>query len=222
MHKNMKSGGSLNDLNLRAVENYREYLRIPSVHPDINYDDCVAFLLRQADSLQLPVHVHHVRPDKPVVVITWEGTDPIKPSILLNSHMDVVPVFEHEWTYPPFDAHMDEQGNIYARGAQDTKVLGIQYLEAIHRLKLNGQRLSRTVHVSFVPDEEIGGELGMKKYVRSEHFKSLNVGFALDENVSSSTPTFVVAFDEKIKLGLMIKCKERLRKPSCRMSTSVT
>lgn len=28
------------------------------------------------------------------MVITWLGTEPEKPSILLNSHMDVVPVFE--------------------------------------------------------------------------------------------------------------------------------
>ena len=28
-----------------------------------------------------------------VVIITWEGTDPSLPSIMLNSHIDVVPVF---------------------------------------------------------------------------------------------------------------------------------
>ena len=27
------------------------------------------------------------------VVITWEGQDPSLPSIILNSHIDVVPVF---------------------------------------------------------------------------------------------------------------------------------
>lgn len=102
---------------------------------------------------------------------------------------------------------MDEQGDIYARGAQDTKALGIQYLEAIRRLKLNGQRISRTVHVSFVPDEEIGGELGMKEYVRSEHFESLNVGFALDEGTGYTDSTFFVSNDEKTKLCFKIKCE---------------
>ncbi|KOB72895.1 Aminoacylase, partial [Operophtera brumata] len=33
-------------------------------------------------------------PKKPVVVITWQGAQPELPSILLNSHMDVVPVYE--------------------------------------------------------------------------------------------------------------------------------
>ena len=34
-----------------------------------------------------------VKPDKPVFVMSWEGKKPKLPSILLNSHMDVVPVF---------------------------------------------------------------------------------------------------------------------------------
>ena len=29
----------------------------------------------------------------PVVVLTWKGTDPNCRSVMLNSHMDVVPVF---------------------------------------------------------------------------------------------------------------------------------
>ena len=28
-----------------------------------------------------------------MVIITWEGSNPSLPSIMLNSHMDVVPVF---------------------------------------------------------------------------------------------------------------------------------
>lgn len=46
---------------------------------------------------------------------------------------------------------MDEDGNIFARGAQDMKSVAIQYLEAIRRLILNGQKNKRTVYLSFVP-----------------------------------------------------------------------
>jgi aminoacylase len=38
--------------------------------------------------------VYKVVENKPIVVLTWMGQDPSLPSILLNSHMDVVPVFE--------------------------------------------------------------------------------------------------------------------------------
>lgn len=99
-----------------------------------------------------------------VLILTWPGTNPHLRSILLNSHTDVVPVFEvlgqgegwdgdggktgggrrrgvgachapvpswplspqEHWTYPPFEAVKDSQGNIYARGAQDMKCVSIQ------------------------------------------------------------------------------------------------
>ena len=33
---------------------------------------------------------------------------------------------QEHWTYPPFEAVKDSQGNIYARGAQDMKCVSIQ------------------------------------------------------------------------------------------------
>lgn len=44
-----------------------------------------------------------------------------------------------------------ENGKIYARGTQDMKSVGIQYLEAVRYLKEEGQRFKRTIHLSFVP-----------------------------------------------------------------------
>lgn len=41
-------------------------------------------------------------------------------SILLNSHMDVVPVFEEYWIVPPFSGEIRD-GKIYGRGTQDMK-----------------------------------------------------------------------------------------------------
>lgn len=193
-------------LDATAVENFREYLRIPSVQPNINYDDCVAFLQKQAESLDLPVKVYHVHPNKPIVVLTWIGLQPSEPAILLNSHMDVVPVFEDKWTYPPFGAHMDEQGNIYARGSQDMKCVGIQYLEAIRRMKLAGQRFKRTIHISFVPDEEIGGVLGMEDFVHTKDFQALNVGFALDEGVACPEEQFYLFYGERSIWHVVVEC----------------
>lgn len=103
--------------------------------------------------MDIPVELHYPSGEstKPVAVMTWFGTDTHLPSILLNSHMDVVPVFEQYWTHPPFAAEIDESGNIYARGAQDMKSVGMQYLGAIKMLKDQGIRLKRTVHIIYVP-----------------------------------------------------------------------
>nr|CAD7403104.1 unnamed protein product [Timema poppensis] len=74
------SAEKLSEAEIEAIANFREYLRIPSVHPNINYDECVSFLRRQASSLGLPIQVYHVVEGKPIVVITWRGSEPALPS----------------------------------------------------------------------------------------------------------------------------------------------
>lgn len=155
----------------------RQYLQIRTVQPKPNYsktiyfcwhinnvnfivfvfvaEPAVQFLKKQAHSLGLTFSVHYpVDKENPVVVMTWIGSQPELPSIMLNSHMDVVPVFEEHWSHPPFAAEMNENGDIFARGSQDTKSIGIQYLAAIRALKRKDIfQLNRTIHVVFVPDE---------------------------------------------------------------------
>lgn len=111
--------------------------------------------------------------------------------------MDVVPVHEDRWTHPPFGANIDENGNIFARGSQDDKAIGMQYLAAIRILKREGVQPKRTIHVTFVPEEEIGGEFGMKAFVQSDAFKSLNVGFALDESCACPLNSTMVFYAER-------------------------
>lgn len=112
------------------------------------------FLKKLATDLDLEVSVlYPANADNPVVVMTWKGSRPELPSILLNSHMDVIPAIEEYWTYPPFDAKIDAaNGDIYARGAQNMKSIGMQYLAAIRALKRNGiKQLKRTIHIVYVP-----------------------------------------------------------------------
>lgn len=189
-----------------AIKNFREYLKIPSVQPNVNYDACVSFLRAQAAGLGLPARVYEPLRGKPIVVLTWPGVEPALPAVLLNSHMDVVPVFQNSWKHPPFSAHMDADGKIFARGSQDMKCVGIQYLEAIRRLQQDGVRLKRTLHISFVPDEEIGGHDGMAKFVHTEDFKSLNVGFALDEGMANPGEEFILFYGERSIWQLHIHC----------------
>ncbi|KAH8330623.1 hypothetical protein KR067_005856 [Drosophila pandora] len=180
------------------IEYLREYLRIPSVHPDPDYKPCLEFLQRQAEDLELPLRVYYPENEQnPIVVLTWEGRQPELPSILLNSHMDVVPVFPENWKHPPFAAEMDEEGRIFARGAQDMKSVGMQYLAAIRALKKEGARLKRTIHISFVADEEMGGRRGMRPFVTTDHFRALNVGFGMDEGLASPDEEFPVFYAER-------------------------
>ena len=53
----------------------------------------------------LEVATYQLAAGKPILVLTWRGLEPGLASVLLNSHMDVVPVFPEHWTHPPFAAH---------------------------------------------------------------------------------------------------------------------
>merc|ERR1719383_498569 len=138
--------------------------------------------------------------------MTWEGTEPSLPAVLLNSHTDVVPVFPEHWIYEPFSAHKDEKGNIYGRGTQDMKCVGIQHLEAVKRLKSNGVKLKRTIHLSFVPEEEVGGIDGMEKFVHTKEFKDLNVGFSFDEGIAVPDDVIPVFYGERNVFWAEITC----------------
>ena len=89
--------------------------------------------------------------DRPVLVLTWPGSDPSLPSLMLNSHMDVVPVTPEHWEVDPFAAHKRPNGDIVARGSQDMKCVGMWYLEAVRKMKEEGISLLRTIHITYVP-----------------------------------------------------------------------
>ncbi|KAK2977181.1 hypothetical protein RJ640_000432 [Escallonia rubra] len=61
------------------------------------------------------------------------------------------------------------------------KCVGLQYLEAIRKLKASGFQLIKTVYLSFVLDEEISDHNGAEKFANSNTFAQMNVGIVLDE-----------------------------------------
>lgn len=167
------------------VARFQEYLRINTVQPTPDYYKAVDFIISQAKPLSLESQTIEFVKGKPLLLLKWVGSAPTLPALLLNSHTDVVPFEESKWTHHPLHAHMDHQGDIYARGSQDMKCVGMQYLEAIRKLQASGFRPIRSVYLSFVPDEEIGGHDGAEKFAESQLFKSLNIAIVLDEGNSS-------------------------------------
>lgn len=58
-------------------------------------EPCVKLFQRLADEIGLQFRIFAPEtPKKPIIVLTWDGTQPELPAIMLNSHTDVVPVFE--------------------------------------------------------------------------------------------------------------------------------
>jgi aminoacylase len=190
-----------------SVTSFRRYLRVNTEQPKPDYEKCKEFLLEYAKELGIDAWAYECVPGKPFVCMTIPGSDPSLPSLLLYSHTDVVPTFAEKWKYNPYEGHKDENGDIYGRGAQDTKCLGIQYAEAYRRLKeQNNISYLRTVHILWGPDEEIAGIDGMCKFVTTDKFKEMNVGFALDESHASDTEEYVIHYGERCTWWLKVIC----------------
>ncbi|CAM9265808.1 unnamed protein product [Hapterophycus canaliculatus] len=197
-----------------AVESFREFLRIRSISadgPEGAYGEAAKWISDYArDRVGLTsITTVEYATGKPVVLIEWPGTEPDLPCVLLNSHYDVVPAMPEHWDTDPFEAAKDEaNGRIYGRGTQDMKCVCIQYLVAISRLRRSGFIPTRTVHLSFVPDEEIGGADGICLLLASEEWKALQpVGVALDEGLANPKNAFTVFYGERTPWWLLVKAE---------------
>jgi len=184
------------------VTRFIELLRIPTVSvngPNGSYQQCAEWLESYLTEVGLSVKVFSCVENKPIVMATWEGEDPTLPCILLSSHYDVVPAVLEHWTFDPFDAKLLEDGRIYGRGAQDMKCVCIQYVEAVARLKLErNYKPKRNIHLTFFPDEEIGGGHGMRAFLKSDEFKAIEpIAIVFDEGLANPGEEYSVFYGER-------------------------
>ena len=97
---------------------------------------------------------------------------------------------------------------VYGRGAQDMKCVCCQYIEGLRRLRARGWTPLRTVWLTFVPDEEIGGTEGMAKMLEHDVFKEvLPVAFALDEGLANPRNAYTAFYGERTPWWLLIRAE---------------
>src|ERR1700722_11639124 len=77
--------------------------------------------------------------ERPVVVAKWSGTNPTAPSLILNGHIDVVPVGdERAWHDGPWSGAIHD-GRLWGRGSCDMKgglAAGIMAIAILQRMGL--------------------------------------------------------------------------------------
>lgn len=172
-----------------------------------SYNDCANWIVSKLNDIGLD-EVSILKESvegKPIVVAKWYGSNPNLSCIFLNSHYDVVPIIEKNWTVEAFNPIRRSDGKIYGRGTQDMKCVCAQYICAIRLLKRSGYRPTRTITLSFVPDEEIGGTDGFGRLVESEWFKQLNIGLGLDEGLASEGDEYAVFYGERMPWWVNVK-----------------
>lgn len=129
-------------------------------------DAAVRLLAARFDALGIPYLIREEE-GKAYNLLATVGEG--RPSIVLNSHLDVVPPGDlNRWSVPPFEARLVD-GRLFGRGACDAKGSVAAMVTAFERLYQARHRLRGQVILSLVGAEEIGGwgvlreiELGLR------------------------------------------------------------
>ena len=90
-----------------------------------------------------------------------DGPDPSRKTLIINGHLDVVPVNAPAWTRDPFSPEVVD-GRLYGRGAADMKGGIAAAIVALDMLKRSGRRPGANLVFHLVADEERGGALGTR------------------------------------------------------------
>ncbi|BGP42648.1 hypothetical protein JCM10449v2_006660 [Rhodotorula kratochvilovae] len=133
------------------------------------------------------------------LLLTWKGSDEALKPVVLMAHQDTVPVNPStvdQWTYPPFDAHLDEDGWIWGRGTADCKNTLIGLFAALDKLIEDDFKPTRTIVLSSGFDEEIGGHRSAAHLASALESRYGNDGVALvlDEGFTGVDTAYGVPF----------------------------
>lgn len=90
---------------------------------------------------------------------------------------------------------------MYGRGTQDMKSVCVQYLVSIQKLRRSGFIPKRSILLTFVPDEEIGGVDGMRVLLGSRAFADVHkqgIAIALDEGLATEGDSYPLFYGERL------------------------
>jgi len=94
-----------------------------------------------------------------VSLIARLGEERDRPTLIVNGHLDVVPISPDGWTHDPFGGEV-EGGRVWGRGTADMKGGIAAAIEALLALGRAGRPLPCNLVFHLVADEERGGTLG--------------------------------------------------------------
>jgi acetylornithine deacetylase/succinyl-diaminopimelate desuccinylase-like protein len=202
LHCRRATGEAADPLAREAEDALVAYLRIDTTNPPGNETAGATFLRDQLTKAGIAARLVGEDPKRQGVYARLEANPKTNDkALILLSHIDVVPANAARWTQPPFSGARDG-GYIWGRGALDAKSLAIAQLMAVLDLKRRGAKLKRDVIFLAVPDEELGGERGAKRFLEKHPELFANAGFAINEGGANET-----AVDRVLAWGIEVHQK---------------
>ena len=197
-----------------ALEFLQTYIRIPTIDPPADTRKAADLFKTELEAHGFAPKLYTSGPDgKTILIVKLPGSNKTKKPLLLMNHFDVVPVDRAAWgLVDPFGAEIKD-GQIWGRGSLDMKGVGVMQLTALILMKDLGIVPERDIVMLCDPDEEAGGEFGIKWMVKN-HPEELDAEWVIDEGglgsrdaLSKTKLTFGIAVGEKHLHWLRLRAK---------------
>ncbi len=179
------------------IEQYKDFLRIPSIGTDSAYRADVQRAAEWivAEMQRLGIEHCQVMPTEgqPAVYGDWLHAGEQAPTVLLYAHYDVQPVDPLDlWVTPPFTPDIRE-GKLYARGVIDDKAGVFLHLKAVESVMAATGGLPINVKFIFEGEEESGSPT-MEPFIHAhKDLLAADVAVISDGGSSEEYPTMMAA-----------------------------
>jgi len=192
-----------------ATDLLSRYIQIDTTNPPGDEIEAARMLKEKFLTDGIPATTWEPEKGRGIVAARLRGIGKHTKSIILLSHMDVVPANPREWQVPPF-AGAVKDGKIWGRGAIDDKGPGVIELMAMLAIKRAGILLNRDVLFVATGDEEEGGKNGAGWFVDHESTVFSDAGYLLNEGggiralSDNKRKAYVVSVTEKTPLWIRL------------------
>lgn len=149
-----------------ALDLLRRLVRFETVNPPGGERECVAWIEQVLRDAGIETRIVAKDPERPNLIARLPGRGE-SPPLLLQGHVDVVPVAGQEWSRPPFAAE-EADGFLWGRGTLDMKGGVAMMAAAVLRAKEARLEPPGDVLLCILADEEAGGDCGAG-FLVSEH-----------------------------------------------------
>ena len=192
-----------------ATDLLSRYIQINTTNPPGNEIEAARMLREKFLTDGIPATTWEPQHGRGIVAARLSGIGKHTKSIILLSHMDVVPANPKEWEVAPFSGAVKD-GKIWGRGSIDDKGPGVMELMAMLAIKRAGILLDRDVLFVATGDEEAGGKNGAGWFVDHESNVFSDAGYLINEGGGIRTlsdnkrKAYVVSVTEKTPLWLRL------------------
>lgn len=159
----------LKDREDEVIDLASKLIKIPSVNPPGDMTDIAGYIKDFLSEHGLRCDLREPKKGAINVISGYGWSRDIH--LMLNGHMDVVPVGEDDkWRYPPFGGVVRD-GYIYGRGASDMKGPLAALISAYVLYVENMDPPEKSVVLTLVPDEETGSRFGTRYLIEELEYR---------------------------------------------------